>query len=245
MRQRQELRASLTRDLKSKSPSHAVRAVEELRHHGWLNDVLQEQKNGGLYMVVLEGADLRLVDLSDADLRGANLRRVNMFGSHLENADVRGANLQKAWLVNASLRGARLCYGHLEGAFLQDANLEGADLKDAKFEGATLPHAKLNGAINITEEQLLSVKLIGGATMPDGIMLSEGDLLVGVRQGIEGPSLEEWLARQRSLPANQRAIELSAIADVAPRLRKGSLGSREVFRVFARTVSSIFRRVLR
>jgi len=79
-----------------------------------------------LFMLHLEGANLR-----DATLRGANLRRARLSGTVLTGAD----------LIGATLSGANLF-----GAILHDAALRGADLSDANLSFATLSRATLTRA---------------------------------------------------------------------------------------------------
>ncbi len=106
-----------------------------------------------LYESGLIDKDKHIIDLlSEADLSGANLRDANLSG-----ADLKDANLSEADLSGADL----------SGADVRDANLSGADLKDANLSEADLSGAKLSGA-KVTEAQLKEVKLLEGATMPDG-----------------------------------------------------------------------------
>ncbi|CAG1015559.1 Secreted effector protein PipB2 [Anaerolineales bacterium] len=134
----------------------------------------------------LSGANLTNADLSDAKLGGANLTgaklgadlsRANLMYADLGGANLSGANLNYAdlWHVilrKADLSGASLSDAKLSGADLSSANLlfvflKNADLSDANLNYADLSGAKLKNAI-VTTEQLLTARLLRGATMPDG-----------------------------------------------------------------------------
>ena len=78
--------------------------------------------------------------------------------------DLTGADLSSANLTQASLDGADLSCTDLTGA-----NLINTHLEHFNFNGADLRGANLKGATNITTEKLeKQVKLLKGATMPDG-----------------------------------------------------------------------------
>jgi hypothetical protein len=69
----------LIRQMRSKVNEEAVRAVEELRAHGWLTD----------------GA-LQRADLRDTNLQGANLMYANLRGAILARASLQETNLLSA-----------------------------------------------------------------------------------------------------------------------------------------------------
>ena len=91
-----------------------VKAVEELRARGWLED-------GSL-----EGVRLCHAHLEGADLFKASLRRVDFHQAHLHEADLSGADLTKAKLARADLRGVNFSGAILTEADLLKANLVGA-----------------------------------------------------------------------------------------------------------------------
>lgn len=119
----------------------AREAIRRLRRRGWLYD-------GSLH-----GADLFRANLQNAKLWGASLRGV----------DLRDANLQDADLTRVDLRGANLW-----GANLQNTWLEKADLKETQLRDANLQRAKLPRVENLSDEQIVQMKSLWGATLPDG-----------------------------------------------------------------------------
>lgn len=87
---------------------------------------------------------------------------------HLQGADLHNANLRKASLCRANLQGADLTQADLEGAKLRGANLYGANLARANLQDADLTQADLNRSRNLADNQLMRVRRLHGATMPDG-----------------------------------------------------------------------------
>lgn len=200
-RQSEETRERLVRDLLSQVTSSAVRAVDELRYHGWLDETLREEKNS-LDSATLAGADLSDANLERANLRYANLQDAYLARANLEGADLVGANLQGAYLNDANLKWARLSDANLEraylphtnllGAHLYDTNLQEAVLFEANLQGARLIGANLQGAmlleanllrtnlrranlegVHIAAETLTSVTNLDGAILPDGSTLEQ------------------------------------------------------------------------
>jgi hypothetical protein len=92
-------------------------------------------------------------------------RRLNLAKTDLRGADLVYAYLEGAFLQGAHLEGADLNDTYLEGAFLRDAHLEGANLHDAYLEGAVLSSAYLSETINLTREQLCTVKTLVHASL--------------------------------------------------------------------------------
>jgi hypothetical protein len=92
---------------------------------------------------------------------------INLFGANLSGADLRrlklsGVKRNDVTLSNADLSGTDLSDVNLNGADLDGANLSGANLQGADLSGADLTGAK------ISKEQLVTVKSLKGAIMPDG-----------------------------------------------------------------------------
>jgi Pentapeptide repeats (8 copies) len=174
-RAEKELKAQLIREMGSTDNGIAVRAVNELRASGWLED--GSLKGTKLNKANLQDANMNRVDLQRAEIAHANLERVNLAGANLERAALHGANLQRAllmsanlqdaFLMSADLQNAALLETDLRGAILWEANLQGANLLGANLQQAKLSEANLQGA-NLTNEQLASVSSLWGATMPDG-----------------------------------------------------------------------------
>lgn len=124
-------------------------------------------EHGRLDEADLERAFFISANLKNAILRNTNLQRANLNGTNLYRAVLRNARLQSATLYHANLHSANLEGSNLEGANLQDANLEGVNLRDANLKDAFLRKANLKGA-QVTGEQLVAVKSLEGAIMPDG-----------------------------------------------------------------------------
>jgi uncharacterized protein YjbI with pentapeptide repeats len=80
----------------SRVNDEAVRASEQLRREGWLQD-------GSLRKQKFEKADLANADLRDADLQGAHFVRTNLRGVDLSFADLSRAYLYGADLQNTTL----------------------------------------------------------------------------------------------------------------------------------------------
>jgi hypothetical protein len=77
-----ERKAQLIREMGSSDTGIALRAVQELRAHGWLMD-------GSLRGVVLMDANLQGSNLWAADLQGSMLISTNLQGVFMHNADLR------------------------------------------------------------------------------------------------------------------------------------------------------------
>jgi hypothetical protein len=102
------------RKLRAPDNKEAVRAVEELRARGWLED-------GSL-----DGARLCHVHLDGADLFKAVLRKIDFHQAHLADVDLSGADLSGTEFARADLRGANFSGANLKGTDFLKANLNGA-----------------------------------------------------------------------------------------------------------------------
>lgn len=105
----------LIRKLRNPETKNVLKAIEELRVRGWLED-------GSLKGVLLchahmQGADLYKSDLTEVDLHQASLQA----------ADLTMANLSSAKLTRANLRGA-----NFSRATLNEADFLKADLSEAR-----------------------------------------------------------------------------------------------------------------
>jgi hypothetical protein len=179
-------KADLIAQMGSQVLGEAIRAVEELRRHGWLEDgSLQGASLGGAN---LQGAkNLVMADLQEAFLNGANLQKTCLFranlqkarlaGADLQRADLTYANLQEAYLAEAKLQKAFLVQADLQQACLPKTNLQGVLLAWANLKGAYLEEADLQGAIlvgadlqkaNLREANLQRTEFNKGTTLPDG-----------------------------------------------------------------------------
>jgi hypothetical protein len=146
----------LIREMGSPDNEIALRAVEELRARGWLED-------GMLHGVYLGRANLQEATLSRANLQGADLYQANLQRAFLGGANLRGANL-----VLANLRGSYLRGINLQEVNLHLADLGGAWMSGANLQGATLQEVNLQEAGLLSDHQLSQAALMLGAKMPDG-----------------------------------------------------------------------------
>jgi len=119
----------------------------------------------------LSGADLRYADLSGADLSGANLSGAKLQGANLSCArwgrtKHKGGVTTLAGKSCSDLSGADLSEAHL---YAKDARVHGLTISEtmANLTEADLTGANLKGA-TVLKEQLIKVKSLEGATMPNG-----------------------------------------------------------------------------
>jgi uncharacterized protein YjbI with pentapeptide repeats len=99
------------RKLRAPGNKEAVRAVEELRARGWLED-------GSL-----DGVRLCHVHLNGADLFKAVLRKIDFHQAQLADVDLSGADLTGAEFARADLRRANFSGANLTGVDFLKANL--------------------------------------------------------------------------------------------------------------------------
>jgi uncharacterized protein YjbI with pentapeptide repeats len=76
-------------------------------------------------------------------------------------------------LRDASLSGADLSSANLRGVNLSYVNLSGTNLSYAYLNGADLSNANLSGAKEWANEQLAQAESLIGATLPDGMKMTE------------------------------------------------------------------------
>ncbi|HEX8682140.1 MAG TPA: pentapeptide repeat-containing protein, partial [Ardenticatenaceae bacterium] len=81
--------------------------------------------------------------------------------------DLSWIDLSHATLRAANLKGAVLFGANLRTTDLRGANLSGTDLGGADLDGADMSDADLRGAY-VIDKQLMYVKSLKGALMPDG-----------------------------------------------------------------------------
>ena len=142
-----DLQQSLIRDAGSTRHDIAIKAIEDLRTHGWLTGENGLLKEANLEGANLSGANLHEANLERAGLMEANLSGANLWDANLENANLGGANLEEADLIDANLKGADLGGANLEGADLMDANLQKAYLPSANLKRTYLKFSNLSEAI--------------------------------------------------------------------------------------------------
>ncbi len=169
IRQEEQLKAQLIREMGGPDNGFARRAAREMEHYKYLSD-------GSLI-----GKNLGQANLSSVDLRGADLRGANLILADLYEADLRRANLNEANLNLTNLSRADLTWTKLEGAMLDDTtqiadkwrlvweivtqgaerrNLSGADLHWTNLSGANLNGVDLSEA-NLSLAILRGVDLRG------------------------------------------------------------------------------------
>ncbi len=206
-----QLKAQLIREVRSTDNALAIRAVEELFAHGWAFDGSLQGAN--LLGANLQGAFFFVADLQGASLIHANLQRAGLLGTKLQGANLRGANLQEADLLEAQLQRANLYRANLQRASLIEANLH-----EAK---------------ELTDQQLVMVNALRGATLPDGNHYDgrfnlKGDIEEATKKGINpkdpkmmadwyGVPLETYIAGQKwadeNLPGLRREAGLEEAAE--------------------------------
>lgn len=142
--------------------------------------------NSNLSYSNLSNSDLRNAKFSDTDLRNANLSKSSLAGVEFWNTKLVGVNLKGAnlkgvdlsntdfsledsaypintpelTLVQTNFSNANLEEANLSNSDLSGANLSGANLDGANMQGTILYGADLRGVKNVTEEQLLSCKVL-------------------------------------------------------------------------------------
>ena len=109
------------------------------------------------------------------DLTGANLTDSYLMGADLRGAELTDADLRDAKLTHAKLAGAELGGVKLEGADLSYVDLTELDLKRVSLRGATLVNATLTyrqifDAVELTDEQVESLR--GSVGIEKGDILS-------------------------------------------------------------------------
>lgn len=122
---KEELKKSLIRRLENPEISVTWQVIQELRHHGWLND-------GSLYGWFLKRANLQGVDLRDANLNGLGLYRCNLKDVRVENEQLASMNdLRRSIMPDGNLYNGRFCLkGDLEWA----SSHYGVDVNKASVE---------------------------------------------------------------------------------------------------------------
>lgn len=145
-----KLKAALISQLKSQLHEDVIRAVEQLRRRGWLED-------GTLRLCILANTLLEGAYLMKADLHGTVLE-----GAKLQNAKLQNANLSEAYLVNAKLTGADLRGANLKTADLRNADLHGVKLDGTQFDiTTTLPDGRMwSPEVDMTDFTIYKARVI-------------------------------------------------------------------------------------
>lgn len=160
-RQRKE---DLIAQMKSRVNAEAVRAVEKMRLHPWIQD--GSLRGEDLSGAVLSKANLQGADLSDANLNGTKLKGAILMDANLQNTRLRYANLRKA-----DLRFAALVNADLFRADLSLVSASGANFRDAQLLGVTLDRTTLSDA-RLSKTNFRGAKFIGNVSL-EGSDLTE------------------------------------------------------------------------
>ena len=127
----------------------AIRAVEDLRRHGWLTD-------GSLRGMSFVGANLKKAPLENAQLEQTNLMHVDFQDAILPRANLEGASLIKAKFNGANLVDAKLRRVHFLGADFQRADLNSADFTGAARDDVNnMPIFRELAALGTWERELV------------------------------------------------------------------------------------------
>src|SRR5690554_1826316 len=105
-REKRRYKQDLIYRMGSSVNAEAIRAVEELRRHGWLTD--GSLRAARLWDANLEGAEMPFSNLSCAKLANANLSSARLWGANLSDALVWEVNFSNADLANSDLSNAIL-----------------------------------------------------------------------------------------------------------------------------------------
>lgn len=189
-----QLKQDLIYRMGSQVNSEAIRAVEELRRHGWLLD-------GSLHGARFSGADLR-----GANLVYANLTRAVLVGANLSHANLWGANLPYAQLWDANLSNANLGNANLSNAVLYDADCSNVDLTRSSLSNAIVGSANLScaclryanlsnaflGGVNLSNAILKGVNLEGATVTNADANLVGTDMWFTIREGATLPNGDTW-----------------------------------------------------
>lgn len=131
-----QIKKYLLSKVRSKVHHEAIRGIEEIRDHGWLegvNGILQQER---LVQADLHNAKLSRANLNRTDLRNCNLQKVSFWDATLIDADISYANLERAALVLANLTSTNLQRANLSNTNLKGANLSNADCRHCDFTSA-------------------------------------------------------------------------------------------------------------
>lgn len=182
-REEQRYKRDLIWKMGSRVNSDAVRAVEELRRHGWLTDEItvghdfskrnlteidfqETNLNGVNFMQTkLDQSIFTKADLRNAKLSLASMLGCNLFNTQLNQAEIVKTNLKTADLRFSDLQGANLNMSVCFKAKLSYANLAGTSIYQVDFRGAHLGHTNLQAA-----KEIHSAIFDEQTTLPDGTM---------------------------------------------------------------------------
>ena len=124
-------------------------------------------KGAQLVGAYLKNAILSCTILDDVDLSKADLQGAYLFMASLQKAELISADLQAANLPCSKLKSSILYKANLQEAVLYKADLQEANLYEANLQGADLQEADLVVAKYFNVEQLLNVKTLYKAKLPE------------------------------------------------------------------------------
>ena len=148
----EEQKSDLISQMGSKINDEAIRAVEELRRRGWLQD-------GSLLGAYLPGANLVSANLAAQRVevrkrlgqekeiivtRPVQINNANLFKANLSNTQMNGIDLSETWLFDANLQNSSLIAANLQETRLILADLRGCDLSEANLKNTNLFAAKFD-----------------------------------------------------------------------------------------------------
>ena len=153
LRTKDEHRLNLFRQVRSRSNSAAVEALDQIQHENWWNDLLEHYRTSEGYVNLRGiqwngGVRLNGFDFQKADLRGANLQQANLTKANLQQTLLHRTNLQSVYLLEANLQEANLEEADLSNTVLNEANLQKArlfkaNLQEANFQLANMQETNL------------------------------------------------------------------------------------------------------
>ncbi|MCB0166001.1 MAG: pentapeptide repeat-containing protein [Anaerolineae bacterium] len=161
-RQVDQLKNQLIREMGGMDNGLALRALAEIKHHGWISDG------------TLTGVDLRGANLVKANLENAQLEQVNLAGAQLQEVDGFRANLRAANLNGANLSKAEMVQAIFSSGSFYMATLVDAVFNDAKLDRISFYRSNMSGIYllktNLFRSNLQGTTLIG-AHLWDAILI--------------------------------------------------------------------------
>lgn len=216
------LRVRLLQQVAGQSNQLAVRAIADMRMHGWLMG-----EHGMLAGVNLANADLHDIDLSGANLSEARLGAADLTGTNLAHADLtraemfsvrmQGAVLKHTQMNDANLFSSKLkrCVFHaasaqnvdfsyttLEAADFEGANLHGARMLSAMLRNVNFRAAQL-GSVNFTNADLMNANF-EGAHFDENTLLPDASTWTpqtDLRRFTDSTHAEFWRSTSKLSPA--------------------------------------------
>lgn len=179
-RRTEELKERLVLEAGSSSNETALRAVDELRHRGWLTG-----KDGLLKGRTFENANLGSANLSSANLEAAYFYRCTLDRANFSGANLNKVGIQETTVRDADFQDADFNNGHargcnLTGSMFEHTSMTGTDLENAKLFGGYMSWVRLHGS-NLKNMRMVDVDFSGDlkqlmdsrTVLPDGTTWDE------------------------------------------------------------------------